>query len=197
MSKIMKLNVFSIFALLILSGNFLTANADYYPNKGTFTYNGRYRASTSFTWNSPGPWRGTGPEINEISGYEHDLLVRNPLYFAAGPTANCTTWTSLPDWYDDCITAGVDEDGDSPVFNFGTYRTDKIVAGKRYFGSWVFHLHLGAQTSFMNLNGQENANECICCILSPWCMFAKDTEPLLKNYRLNWNGIKTTKSWNR
>jgi hypothetical protein len=71
------------------------ASAAYYPSSGYLYYAGAYYAESSLQWSSPGPWASGQP------GYEHDLSL-NDTYFNS-----CTSYTNLPNAYDDCPTAGV------------------------------------------------------------------------------------------
>jgi len=80
-------------------------------------------------WSNPGPWAADDP------GYEHDLAV-SPWYFD-----ECSSWTNLPNGYDDCPTAGASESNeDIWVFSFGSYHVkNQLSPGYLYYGSWYFH----------------------------------------------------------
>lgn len=156
------------------------AGATYYPNDGDLYYDGAYYMDSYFRWNSPGPWNTSNP------GYEHDLWVHEPSFF----TSTCTTWSNMPDFYDDCPTAGV-LDPNGPVFSFGTYSADELLANVFYFGAWGWTSHATPLlTSGFNLQGQENRNACFG-IPTPWCMFSERTQNLITGWQLFFGGVPT------
>jgi hypothetical protein len=135
-----------------------SATGTYYPQHGDLYYDGWSFADSYFSWAGiPGPW--SYPH----SGYEHDLAI-NPQYIYA-----CSTWTNLPHAYDDCPTAGVDEEGGLRVFSFGSYRAVEINgAYRRYYGQWNLTLpqfYFG----YYRLNSQEVART-LCNATTIWCM---------------------------
>ncbi len=178
MIKKMKLNYFSIVALLFLTINSAAVNAEFYPNTGGFYYNGRLYAAAYMKWNSQGPWVSNEP------GYEHDLKVHEINYF----TSSCTTFTNLPDGYDDCPTAGCcDQNG--IVFSFGSFDAELIQTNTWYSGGWYFNYHFpGTAESSMTLIGQENESHCPGGYENIWCMFANDSQTLLEGYTMHWLG---------
>ena len=165
-----------MFAFLLF---FISASSfsEYYPSSGGLYYNGAYYMDSYLLWNNTGPWSVDKP------GYEHDLHVQDPLFF----TSTCTTWTNLPDSYDDCPTAGV-LDPSGPVFSFGTFDAKKIVANQVYLGAWLFSSHGTATSSGFTLMGQENKNFCPFSPNSIWCMDSTQTKHLLSGYYMNWGG---------
>jgi len=108
-------------------------------------------ADSYLKWDNPGPWQHNDP------GYEHDLVAHKN-YFR-----DCTSWTNLPDGYNDCPTAGVFEPSDM-----------------WYLGNWVFLIGWDPSTDFY-LNGQETYHG-FCPWDSIWCMKASRTTspPLLQ-----------------
>lgn len=67
--------------------------------------------------------------FNKFNSYEFNL----GLYDDANKVYNkCKTEGFMPDFYDDCKTAGVSEVS-GKVFGFGTYSTKKIVREKPYY----------------------------------------------------------------
>ena len=144
-----------------------SANSDtdpdpYLPDEGDLYYNGdtnHLRIGHSFIdsvmrWDNPRWHRNcadTAP-ITECSTYEHDLEIDD------GWVANgCTAWSTLPDGYNDCPTAGLSEDDpDEIIISFGTYRAPSIQNGEVYYGSWnFFHAFPPTRTGKVRLLGQE------------------------------------------
>lgn len=153
----------------------------YYPNDGDFWYNGCYYADSYLLWSNPGGWSLSGP------GYEHDLVVQKN-YFSA-----CTSWTNLPNGYDDCPTAGyLETNPNYYAFSFGSFWVQNIIQPSTwYFGSWNFSGGSAPSTDF-RLNGQEVAHD-ICAFDSPWCMDGRRSQPLLRGW-LYW-GWSYYNSW--
>ena len=121
------------------------------PNEGALWYNGGFYLGSWFRWTDPPTWEGTSP------GYEHDLYVRDPDFF----TSSCITYSTLPDRYDDCPTAGV-LDPHGPVFSFGTFDATRMQQNEWYYGGWLFSSHGNAWYSPFKLLGQENEGRCVC-----------------------------------
>ena len=93
----------------------------------------------------------------------------------------CTTWSDLPDPYDDCHTAGVAEDDpNKAILSFGTYKAPDIVPGRDYYGYWSFkNLRGGMTRTSVSLYGQEGEyrrHPLVCPIVtkSNWCVFGID-----------------------
>ena len=168
-----------IFTLLLILGS-AAVNATYYPSAGWLYYNGQFYLASYMLWDSPGPW--TSPE----PGYEHDLHVHDPNFF----TSQCTTFSNLPDSYDDCPTAGI-FDPNGPVFSFGSFDAELITANNWYFGAWQFTSHGSAASSPFTLIGQENESRCPFGLESIWCMFSNNSQPLLSGLYMNWGGYPT------
>ncbi len=164
----------------------------YLPDLGDLYYNGNATYPVSFLegiiyahrrrafmdsvlqWNNPGWGRPGGPGTTcsrstiYCSTYEHDLEI-SPKKWATG---GCTTWSTLPDWYNDCPTAGVSEHGsDEIIISFGTFKAPDIESGKVYYGSWSF---LGkdnstSESANIRLIGQEG-HYGICRLKNIWCI---------------------------
>ena len=116
----------------------------YFPNEGDIEYTGttvvRYN---EIWWDNPGDWSVEKP------GYEHDLVARND-YFTS-----CTSDTTLPEKYDDCPTACVDESsGSYCAFSFGTYNALLIEPAFPYWGRVILTRGSATSTDF-RLNAQE------------------------------------------
>ncbi len=143
----------------------------YFPNDGDIEYTGttvvRYN---EIWWDNPGDWSVDRP------GYEHDLVARRD-YFT-----DCSSQSNLPEWYDDCPTACVDESSsDYCAFSFGTYNALLIEPAFPYWGRVNLTRGLSTSTDF-RLNAQEVFHSPVCfkflgrwtCIPcpfdTPWCM---------------------------
>ena len=143
----------------------------YFPNEGRLYYSGNTAVrSDGLIWYLPGDWSV------DRAGYEHDLVARND-YFTS-----CSSWSDLPNWYDDCETSCVSEtSGNYCAFSFGTYNATLIEAGWPYTGIWTMTRGSANYTDF-RLNSQEVFHSPVCfkflnrwvCILcpfdNPWCM---------------------------
>ena len=145
------------------------ANSDtdpdpYLPDEGDLYYNGdtnHLNIGHSFIdsvmrWDNPKWHRNcadTAP-ITDCSTYEHDLEIEADW---VGRGNACTTWSTLPDWYNDCPTAGLSEhDPDEIIISFGTYRAPSIQSGEFYYGSWnFFHAFPPTNRGKVRLLGQE------------------------------------------
>ena len=168
MKRIMRLHVAGMALLIVLLLSVVPSFvlAYYYPNSGSLYYDGASYADSYLKWDDPGPWQHSDP------GYEHDLVAHKN-YFR-----DCTSWTNLPNGYNDCPTAGVSEPSDMWSFSFGTFHARNIQAHTWYFGSWVFLIGWDPSTNFY-LNGQENYHG-FCSWDSIWCMKASRTHRLLQ-----------------
>lgn len=119
--------------------------------------NPRAFVDSVFQWNSP-QWarpggRGTAcsRSIVNCSTYEHDLEIS-----ANWMESACTTWSTLPDPYDDCPTAGyLEENPDEIVISFGTFKAPDIEPAKVYYGSWSFIPGQTLAETTVRLLGQE------------------------------------------
>lgn len=148
------------------------ANGSYYPNSGKIIYTGAKYFAAQFRWDKPSfsNVRGVGVEIDLQISIERGW----PFVFNPG-SAPCTTWTDLPRPYDDCPTAGVDDDPGWVTYSLGSYDARAIQPGKTYLGSWTFRgSQMGAYWA-MRVRGQEVYNK-LCPSFtgrgySPWCMF--------------------------
>lgn len=156
---------------LVFLSSAIPSFAAYYPNTGDLWYDGGYFADSYLLWSYTGPWSVNDP------GYEHDLAIRNH-YFT-----DCTSWTNLPNGYDDCPTAGVSEPSDLWTFSFGSFHAKNILASTWYYGSWNFSGGSSLSTDFY-LNGQENYHQ-FCWWDSIWCMGGIRSTRLLSGW-LNW-----------
>ena len=139
----------------------------YLPDGGDLYYNGDSTHRTvkhSFIdsvmrWDNPRWHRNCAPNARTTtcSTYEHDLELD-----FGWINNGCTTWTTLPDSYNDCRTAGLLEpDGSKIIISFGTYRAPAIQSGKIYYGSWNFlNVFATSRTGKARLLGQEGRYTC-------------------------------------
>lgn len=98
-----------------------------YPHVGRFRYNGAAYIEAYFTWHRPGGWTVAEP------GFELDFDLQRGFF------ESCTSWSDLPDFYDDCVTAGVSEnDPERMSFGVGTYSALFIERNREYMAIWGF-----------------------------------------------------------
>ena len=173
------------------------------PNAGDLYYNGGDFADAFMRWDNP-KWERDdedgsdedgsecASDIIKCSTYEHDLILewRNDGgWFAIQRLGTrvpgvspsfCTTWSDLPDPYDDCPTAGVSPDPGVVELSFGTFKAPLIEPGRDYYGSWRFQHQRGTgSTTTVKLYGQEgeydsrvvNFLKCPRVTKDIWCIF--------------------------
>lgn len=135
----------------------------YYPVTGDLLYDGQLFADSYFRWDTPGTWQTAYP------GYEHDLILESDFISA------CTSYTDMPYGYDDCPTAGKDENPDQYAFAFGSYHGHALSAYQYYMGGWRL---AGGSTmeGLMRLRGQETKH-------GWWCGMAFDYHWCRNNHR--------------
>jgi len=101
----------------------------YYPDTGSLYYTGDTStldiASFDMVWSNP---IYDDPDFDGDDIYEHDFNV-----FTEGVYEACASWSDLPHSYDDCPTAGLDEDY-GIAFAFGSFDASAVKAGSTYFG---------------------------------------------------------------
>lgn len=154
---------------------------DHVPVTGHLYYNGAYYAESVLTFGTVGPWSSSEP------GYEHDLQL-NDTYFNS-----CTSFSGLPNGYDDCPTAGAADPAGTKIFSFGSFDADRIQANTSYWGYWQFSGGTGSST-FYNLYGQEVYHQ-FCFWDGIWCMGSVPNHThLLRGGTLNW-GQSFTHVW--
>lgn len=133
----------AVVAMLVSQIRVGGASQNYYPVTGHLYYDGQSYAESVMTFGSfVGPWSTSQP------GYEHDLSV-NDSYFNS-----CTSFTSLPNGYDDCPTAGFGDPPGKKVFSFGSFDAERIQPNTSYWGYWQFSGGSGTSTPY-DLYGQE------------------------------------------
>ncbi len=158
-----------VLALALTIGVASVAAASYYPANGNLTYSGQTYANSYFAWTSSGGW------VTEQGGYEHSLKLQD-YYFNS-----CTAYTNLPNGYDDCPTAGIDDPAGHKIYSFGSFSLkNNLTLNYYYFGSWQWSGGSGnGSSSTMSLRGKEVAATW-CPFWNIWCMGASQaTEPPL------------------
>ena len=130
------------------------------PHQGDLYYNGSNFANVVMVWENPN-WDKVDDcdvAVTDCSTYEHDLVVDDSWVRSGIPLLQkqCTAWSDLPLWYDDCPTAGIAEKRNKVVMSFGTFKANAIVEDRYYYGSWSFHrLRGGRSSASVDLEGQE------------------------------------------
>ena len=155
----MRVPIAILAALLIVATSVATARAssnNYYPVTGWLYYDGSQYAESLLTFGTVGPWSSSQP------GYEHDLQV-NDTYFNS-----CTSYSGLPNGYDDCPTAGAVEPPGVKIYSFGSFDADRIQPNTSYWGYWQFSGGTGSSTPY-SLYGQEVSHQ-FCFFDNIWCM---------------------------
>lgn len=107
----------------------LTANAAYHPGVGDLFYNGAYHIDSYMGWSPVGPFSVSEP------GYEHDLWVHDSNFFIT----TCTSFSNLPNAYDDCNTAGI-FDPNGPVFQLRHIQRQSDQFCEHLFWRLEFHV---------------------------------------------------------
>ena len=80
----------------------------------------------------------------------------------------CTSWSNLPEFYDDCETAGVNPEDNFIELESGTSKAPDIQAGHDYYGYWRFKNQRGAgSTTQAKLYGQEGEYDYRLIAISP------------------------------
>ena len=143
--------------------------ATYYPNEGDIYYNGTLQASATMQWRNPGGWISKNvcvPLKINCATYEHDLSLNRNFFepqtiITPSRTSPyiidwCTTVTNLPSSYDDCPTAGWDENEETIyVYSFASGRAHSIRANYGYYGFWNFRRKGSVTTATVSLDGQQ------------------------------------------
>jgi hypothetical protein len=151
-----------------------------YPNDGDLSYDGTAYADSFFSWAAIGGFRDASN-----NGWEMDISVGETYYDA------CTSWTNLPDPYDDCPTAGKTDPAGRINFGIGSYCVGCIAAGPYYTGKWWFSGGSGAST-YPNVTWQEVARQ-LCPQKSIGCYFGVQGSSLMETY---WRyGYPDYKEW--
>ena len=185
-----------------------TATASSAPNVSDLYYGGTNFANAYLRWDNPS-WMHDDADcdaaVTDCSTYEHDLKLEwkhhggwfevdlqfligtLPWQWTIATNPFCTTWTNLPDPYDDCETAGVTPDEGLVELGFGTYKAPLIQAGRDYYGSWTFRNQHGTGSSTqVRLEAAEGHytgrnSRCTTIAKNKWCVYPiSGHETLLK-----------------
>lgn len=156
-----------------------------YPHVGDIYYGGANYADSIFSSHAPYGnyvtntfWSDPGLEIDINMG---------TVYFDA-----CTSWSDMPKFYDDCVTAGVSETGSARSFGIGTYDLRLLRQGQSYTGEWNFSGGSGASAA-VTVSWQEVWKD-FCPAESPWCMNSNAGGRFLST---TWTyGTTDLKTWN-
>jgi hypothetical protein len=149
-----------------------------FPNNGDLAYDGLAYADAYFHWEAIGGFQD--PSFN---GFELDIAL-GETYFDA-----CTSWTNLPDPYDDCPTAGDMDPEGTTVFGIGSYCAGCIGAGPVYSGKWYFSGGSAAST-YPNVTWAEVAR-LTCTQKSIWCYRTVQSSSLMgTHWRYNFTDFK-------
>lgn len=138
-----------------------STTAKQYPHEGDLYYDGGRYADSFFSSHANYGnyvtntfWSDPGLEIDINTG---------TVFFSS-----CTSWSDMPKFYDDCVTAGYSETGGGRSFGIGTYDLRLLQKGRGYTGEWYFSGGSGTSTS-MSVSWQEVWKD-FCPVEDPWCM---------------------------
>ena len=155
-----------------------------------------YRVGPHVTWTGSYPGYYASHGSTRVRAYGFPPPWRPPRI----PDALfCTTWSNFPDFYNDCPTAGVGEVNGKIILSFGEKKAPSIVAGRVYYGYWLFRNQRGSgSTTRVRLLGQEGeykgAPTCPRVEVSEWCVFGIDgrQSPLIPSSS---EASGTTRTW--
>lgn len=127
-------------------------------------YGGQTSAEVIMLWHK-GPYPAlTGPE----KWMEFDVQI------PAGFVNDCTTWTDLPRYYDDCGTGGT-LDGNYESYGFGSYLPSEIYSSRWYTARYTIARGTSTNTSTAVKFGAQEvkmAGWCAYTQSDPWCLTA-------------------------
>lgn len=189
--KLPRSGLWFVFASLLLPN--IASGIQPYANRGSFNYNGDRAFDVWMMWESPGGFFSDDP------GYEQGFEISQNYY------DSCTSFTNLPFAYDDCETAGVDEDSDGMfVFGWGSYHLvvdqccnafsrhlgyhpplndDPIAAGTWYYAALDLFCEdfCPSYNSSYNLGWQE-VDRILCSSDDPWCMYGQQGSSFVEGH---------------
>ena len=167
---------FALFAAWLATAASTPATAQVpkpYPYTGDLYYDGNQYADSYFGWALPGGWRA------QTSGWEMDISLGEG-YFDA-----CTSWTNLPQPYDDCPTAGTLDPSGRRNFGIGSFDKNQIVGdvngGGAYRGQWWFCGGSSAST-YPDVAWQEVTTQICSDRYNIWCYEGVQGSRLLSAY---------------
>lgn len=130
-----------------------------YPHVGDFYHDGQGYADAIQWSHAPlGGYKSSNP------GYEFSFSVDSALW------SGCTSWTNLPNAYDDCPTAGdLEPSGVAYTFGVGSYDAKQMTtSGTTY--EHRFYLTGGSTASANAKISWQEVSRQICPQNSIWCM---------------------------
>lgn len=161
-----------LFVLLVFGANVASAftDGDWAPDWGDMYYDGLEFTDYYIGWNDV-----QGPSDDWT--YEHDLAVYEDStgWYASG----CTSWSNLPEAYDDCPTAGVSESEGVIVLSFGSFAGEKIPDYSSYYG-WINLSRDSTYASAASWNlGAQQGDWMYCWWDSIWCIGSEAGQHLM------------------
>lgn len=132
-----------------------------YPHQGDVYYDGG-RFADSYFWSHATYGNYVTNTFWSDPGLEIDINMGSVFF------TDCTSWSDMPKFYDDCVTAGYTETGSARGFGIGTYDLRLLQKDRTYTGEWYFSGGSGTSTS-MSMSWQEVWKD-FCPTESPWCM---------------------------
>lgn len=133
-----------------------------WPHAGDLYFDGTgYADSVFYTHNAYGNWQ-TNTSWSD-PGLEIDVNLVDQALFT-----ECTSWSDVPKFYDDCVTAGVTETGSARSFGIGTYDGRLLRPDVDYTARWYFSGGSGSRAS-VTVTWQEVWKD-FCAFEDPWCM---------------------------
>lgn len=154
---------------LVTSGSILVAHDldKHYPHVGDIWFSGNY-ADSFFTFHATGDWTSSDP------GFEFDISIDENVF------DSCTSWSTVPSFYDDCPTAGVSDPTGKTVFSIGSYDALQIPEDTQLYAQWSF-AGGSAPIGEYAVIAQEVEHK-FCSWDSPWCMGGTNLASVLLEY---------------
>jgi len=105
--------------------------------------------------------------VSRRPAFELDIKVPNGFF------ESCTSWSDLPNFYDDCDTAGVSDPGGEKVFGVGSFSAREIQPNKWYHAVFNF-IPTPSKRRLPRVDYEIIASEVTpkpLCPLGHWCMY--------------------------
>ena len=112
-------------------------------------------------------WLVAPVQAHGETGMEIDLVVDEDYVL------DCVSASTMPEYYDDCPTAGV-FDGDQVNYGTGTYDVGEVEVGIEYLGEWTFSGATAYNDIPVSMSISENEDRCPGFPDSPWCRYELD-----------------------
>jgi len=179
------LSVFMLFALSITAmiacdGDGESSSPRFYPDMGDFYY-GKSSTNVDYaefyiSWTDP---VYDDPDFTGEPIYEHDFNVYDTSIYES-----CTSYSTLPDWYDDCPTAGFSDTG-YIGFGYGSFNASAIAPLADYYGILFLHRVIGSQMYHQ-----------FCSWDSIWCLGTAQSMILISQFERDlYTGVQDYFSW--